>query len=211
MKNAFDKDLKQRLDNASLQETGLRFDKDKLWGKIEKKKAKKRIPFLPWVSHAAAVAAGLAAGILLFVHRDQQPANSHQVIVQQKEVPVVQTVTDTVYIVKNENAQHQKPASVAIIKTPQQAPVATEQKTLPGATNNVLQVQEEQPVLAMNERVQPKVLHLADMENENAQSNTNTRKQKKSSFFVLSNHNPSESTSETFSMLVAQKLKLTKN
>ncbi|MFA6057792.1 MAG: hypothetical protein WC756_06320 [Taibaiella sp.] len=210
MKNEFDKNLKQRLDNASLQEAGLRFDKDKLWGKIEKKKAKKRIPFLPWVSHAAAVAAGLAIGIFFFVHKDQQPVSDHQVVVQQKETPIVKTITDTVYIVKNETSQHQKPASVTIIKTPQQTSVAVEQKTSPGAANTILPAKDEQPVLAMNERVQPKVLHLADMENENAQSNTREQK-KPSSIFVLSSQNQSESTSETFSMLIAQKLKLTKN
>jgi hypothetical protein len=210
MKNEFDKDLKQRLDNASLQEAGLRFDKDKLWGKIEKKKAKKRIPFLPWVSHAAAVAAGLAIGIFFFVHKDQQPASDHQVVVQQKETPIVKTTTDTVYIVKNETPQHQKPASATIIKTPQQASIAVEQKNLPGAANTILPAKEEQSVLAMNERIHPKVLHLSDMENENAQSNTREQK-KPSSIFVLSSQNQSESTSETFSMLIAQKLKLTKN
>lgn len=209
MKNAFDKDLKQRLDNASLQEAGLPFDKDKLWGKIEKKKAKKQIAFLPWISHAAAIAAGLAAGIFLFVPKDQQVDN-HQVVVQQKEVPVVQTIIDTVYIVKNENSQHQKPASVTITKTQQQAPAATVQKTLPGITDNVLPAKEEQPALAVNERVQPKVLHLADIENENAQPHTWERK-KNTFFVILPDRNQSGSGTESFSMLVAQKLNLTKN
>jgi hypothetical protein len=209
MKNTFDKDLKQRLDSASLQEAGLRFDKEKLWGKIEKKKAKKRIPFLPWISHVAAVAAGLAAGIFLFVHKDQQQGN-HQVVVQQKEIPVLKTITDTVYIVKNEPQQHQKPASVTVIKIPQQTTVATTQKTLPPTPDNILPEKEEQPVLAVSERVQPKVLHLADIENENAKPHTWERK--RNTFFVtLPDRSQSGSSTESFSMLVAQKLNLTKN
>jgi flagellar basal body-associated protein FliL len=211
MKNTFDKDLKQRLDNASLQEAGLHFDKEKLWGKIEKKKAKKRIPFLPWISHTAAVAAGLAVGIFLFVHKDQQQ-NDHHVVVQQKEVPVLKTITDTVYIVKNEQ-QHQKAAVVSISKTPQQISVAMTQKTLSGTPrtpDNILPVKEEQPALAVNERVQPKVLHLTDIENENAQPHTWERK--RNSFFVtLPDRSQSVSSTESFSMLVAQKLNLTKN
>jgi hypothetical protein len=210
MKNAFDKDLKQRLDNASLQEAGLSFDKDKLWGKIEKKKAKKRIPFLPWISHAAAVAAGLAIGVFFFVHKDQQPANDHQVVVQEKEVPILKTITDTVYIVKNESSQHQQPASATITKTPQQAFVETAQKTLPGTKGNILQVKEEQPILAVNEHAQPKVLHLADIENEN--SKPRIRGRETPLFFVaFPERNQSGLSTETFSMLVAQKLNLTKN
>jgi hypothetical protein len=209
MKNAFDKDLKQRLDEASLQEAGLRFDKDKLWVKIEKKKAKKRIAFLPWLSHAAAIAAGLAAGIFLFVPKDRQ-VNDHKVIVQQKEVPVLKTIIDTVYIVKNEEQQHQKPASITIIKTPQRAPVATTQKVSPGIIDHTLPIKEEQPALAINEHVQPKVLHLTDIGNENAQSHTKERR--KNTFFVtLPDRNQSGLNTETFSMLVAQKLNLKKN
>lgn len=210
MENKFDKDLKQRLDDTSLPEAGLRFDKDKLWGKIEKKKTKKRIAFLPWISHTAAVAAGLAAGIFLFVHKDHLPENDHQVVIQQKEIPVVQTVTDTVYIVRNENLPHQKSASGTITKTQPQTIIETEQKTLPGAANSVLPVKEEQTALATNKRVQPKVLHIADMENENAQSNIREQK-KPQSFFALSNQDRSGSISETFSMSLAQKLNLTKN
>jgi hypothetical protein len=209
MKNTFDKDLKQRLDDASLQEAGLRFDKEKLWGKIEKKKAKKRMPFLPWLSHAAAIAAGLAIGIFLFVPKGQQPLNDHHLVIQQKEVPVVRTITDTVYIVKNEPQQYQKPASVAISKIPQQASVTTTQKTLP-TPDNILPVKEEQPTLAVNERVLPKVLHLTDIENENAQPHT--RERKRNTFFVtLPDRSQLESSTESFSMLIAQKLNLTKN
>lgn len=208
MKNTFDKDLKQRLDEASLPEAGLRFDKNKLWDKIEKKKAKKRIAFLPWISHAAAVAAGLVLGIFLFMHKDQ-PASRYQVIVKQKEVPVLRTITDTVYIVQNEQHKHPKPVSVTTTGIPQQAPVLT-QKVSPGTQDHALQVKEEQPALVINERVQPKVLHLTDIGNENAQSHAKERK--KNTFFVtLPDRHESGLSTETFSMLVTQKLNLKKN
>lgn len=209
MKNTFDKDLKQRLDEASLPEAGLRFDKDKLWGKIEKKKAKKRISFLPWISHAAAVAAGLAAGIFLFVHKDQ-PASDHSVIVQQKETPVLRTITDTVYIVKHEKEQTQPSVLRKTTKAQQPVAVATVQQPVKIITDPKLPEKEAQPVIALHKPNPPKVMHLIDMDNENAQPYT--RERKRNTFFVnLSDRSQSGSGTESFSMLVAQKLNLTKN
>jgi hypothetical protein len=204
MENKFDKDLKQRLGEASLPEAGLRFDKDKLWGKIEKKKAKKRIAFLPWVSHAAAVAAGLAAGIFLFIHKDQ-PVASPQVAVQQKGI----TVRDTVYIVKNEKEQTQQPSVLRkAAKAQVPASVTTVQQPLYIATDTEQPEEDAQAVIALNKSVPLKVLHLTDIDNENSKPHIRVRE--KPSFFVV-DRNQAESSPETFSMLIAQKLNLKKN
>jgi hypothetical protein len=178
MENHFDKDLKDRLGDASLPEAGLRLDKDKLWSRIEKKKAKKRIAFLPWVSHAAAIAAGLALGIFFFTKGTDENPVSKTISVQQQTRSSVPTVHDTVYIVRTDpqqEQQHQQPNKPAAHSTIQKAtPLVPQQK-------NVF-VKEEQPnVNKLKESdhapetvfagIAPrpvKVLHLRDMDNENA-------------------------------------------
>ena len=212
MENHFDKDLKDRLGEASLPEAGLRLDKDKLWSRIEKKKAKKRIAFLPWLSHAAAIAAGLAFGFFFFVHKDQS-VKEHQVAIQQKSTSILQTTTDTVYIVKKEKEQTQQPSVLRkVTKVQQQASATTVHQPVHIPTDNIeLPEKEVQPVIAINNHAPLlKVLHLTDMDNENSKPCIGDRG--KPSFFVdVPDRSRSESSTETFSMLVAQKLNLTKN
>lgn len=209
MENKFDKDLKQRLGEASLPESGLRLDKDKLWNKIEKKRSGKRIAFLPWISHVAAMAAGLAAGIFMFVHNDQ-PETNQPVIVQHQEAPVVKRVTDTVYIAKNEKEQIKQPSALGkTTKAPLPAPAPVQQPDNI-TTDDRLRKKEMQPMIAMNKPVPVKVLHLADIDNENAQPHI--RAQEKPSFFVaFPDRNPSGPGTETLSALLTQKLNPTKH
>lgn len=215
MEQDFDKDLKQRLDNASLPEAGVRFDKDKLWAKIENKKNRKRVSFLPWVSHAAAVAAGLAIGIFFFTRANNEEPDTTNVAVHQQEQPATAPTRDTVYLAKQESKkqsnnpkalpvtrhqQEQKPAQETVIANEKQPYPEKEEMPQPAPA----------PIFAAVQHKQTKVLHLSDMGNENA--NPKVWREKKSIFNVTQyNGNQSEQGTETVTALIAQKLKLTRN
>jgi hypothetical protein len=214
MKQDFDNNLKQRLGEASLPEAGVRFDKDKLWAKIEKKKTKKSIKFLPWVSHAAAVAAGLVIGIFFFTREHKAETTTPAVVVKQDR-PAAATITDTVYVVKHD-AQTQKNEKkvVPVIRLQEQQkwepePIVVKETLLQTEKQNLTEPVPEQ-VLAVTQTKRVKVLHLSDIDNENANPKAWERKK---TFFEMaqSNNMQSDTHSETISMLVAKKLNLTKN
>lgn len=215
MKNRFDKELKQRLENTSLEEAGMALDKEKLWGRIEKKKSSGRSIALPWLSHIAAVAAGLMIGLFLFL-KEEQPQDQ-TVATQQNAVPVNGAKTDTVYI-------NRKPAgNYGLTKNNVQPKPAPTGQTLPGLLRPAVQEQEEQPalpVVAEQEQpqiasivfpaVKPRVLHLSDMDNENAHPKA-ARKQDLA--FIKKYLNPTQSgqNKETFSMIVEKEIFNVKN
>jgi hypothetical protein len=215
MEHNFDKDLKQRLDNTSLPEAGLSFDKDKLWGKIENKKNKKRIPFLSWATHTAAVAAGLAIGIFFFTRANKEEPATLNVVAQKQNQQVTTTITDTVYLAQHESTsqkQGQKTTTITRLQQEQKQPQKTiiAQETQPQPEQKTMPEPTPVPVFAMAQTKQVKVLHLSDMGNENA--NHTVTKEKKSIFNIAQyNSASSESGVETFTALIAQKLNLTRN
>lgn len=127
------KKLKDRMDNASLDEVMPGFDHMQTWSELEQRiPKKKRMPLASWWSHAAALIAGLLiGGVLLNALRGKETvvqevpvANSKvksqnskdgmPVLAEQQEIaPTVIKETDTLYIVKellvgNSKVKYQK-------------------------------------------------------------------------------------------------------
>jgi hypothetical protein len=218
MKSEFDKHLKQKLDNTSPEEVGCSLNSGKLWDKIEQKKKGKQIKFMPWMSHAAAVAAGLVIGIFFFTKQTDETTESSTIAVHPYSKPAITTIHDTVYLAKTNEEQNPEfinpetkvnksiqKARPAILIQQQQSQTVLKENTFP--QTNKLKDPEHAPeatfLVALPKQV--KVLHLSDMDNENTPATINTRK-KPIPIFVLSKDLPSETNTETLSMLVVKTL-----
>ena len=59
MNNDLDKQLRDLLDASSPADAGFELNKERVWRTIDSKQETKVIPFRKWISHAAAVAAGI--------------------------------------------------------------------------------------------------------------------------------------------------------
>jgi len=175
MDNSFDRLLKEKLADQSPEALGLRPDREKLWQQVEARK-KQKVRLIPlWLSHTAAVAAGLLIAFFFLPHKGNNTKES---------VPAVagrQTVikTDTVFVLQAATAtgpgmptttipQHHNRAAAAtpIVASKPEAPTAN--IPLPEAREERLEAPIEAPVVATAPHQTPRVLHLADMDNENA-------------------------------------------
>lgn len=185
MDNSFDRDLKRKLENQSPESLGFRPDRDKLWQQIESGKKKKTRLVPLWLSHTGAVAAGLLIAFFVLSRRAAEPEHRPMAVHVQ---PAIRTITDTVYAPATPQTVQQQP-QVAAVAT---APSGSRQKTaaLPPAVVPrkgtatpeppapaqpepvpVTDPKTEAPlVLAAAPRQHRKVMHLADMDNENTMS-----------------------------------------
>ncbi len=214
MKDSFERDLKQKLEQATPEELGFRPDRDKLWGKINAQPKTKTVPLRTWITHAAAIAAGLLIGAF-FLNRDQQPAvatGTPPLSSSQK----VKIKTDTVYVLQPAREHKDQ-------KTTAQAPVVTETRqhqepNLPTVPQEQIAQNKETPApatlpgeitVATNKQL-PKVLHLSDMGNENTDTKLRTT-QNLAFFKILSNQNQTGDNQHTFSMLVKRRFIPAKN
>lgn len=207
MKNTFDKDLKQRLEEASMSDGSFAFDKEKLWNRIGEKKKSRKIIFLPWLSHAAAVAAGLAVGFFLFVQEKEKPntASNTMVQAQPQQRPSVQVITDTVYLAKAPESKAVQTAEPAAKQVRQTTGITPEAQPVPDIARQLMATP-ERTTLAANVRRPAKVLHLADMGNENASPGAQPN-QGLAILKILKRVDLSETNKETFSMMIDKKLR----
>ncbi len=207
MNSAFDRNIKQELENASPEMLGYRPDRDKLWDKIAEKKKKKTIPFTLWISHAAAVAAGLVIGIFfLMKEKTEQPA-----LVSKQPSAIIQKVTDTIYVHNNTNDQP---------SAPKHSIRSEEKKQLANYPSPIIKQDQDQEEISVaqtdaDRKEQPqhivvkasspvRVLHLVDMNNENADPK-GTPKEGFAFFKKFANQSlPDIDNKETLSMIVSK-------
>lgn len=181
MDNSFDRDIKQKLANQSPESLGFRPDRDKLWQQIESRKKKKTRLVPIWLSHTGAVAAGLLIAFFVLSRRTAGPEQKPMAV-----QPSVRTVTDTIYIQSTPQAT-QQPQLAAVATSPtgsRHKPVApppvpthegttTSEPSAPPLQEPIplAEPKTEAPVvLAAAPRQHRKVMHLADMDNENTLS-----------------------------------------
>jgi len=169
MKDSFERDLKQKLEQATPEELGFRPDRDKLWSRINAQPKAKAMPLRTWITHAAAIAAGLLIGAF-FLNREQQPA----ITTGTPPLSKVKIKTDTVYVLQPApKHKDQKTTAPAPLITPipkHQAP------SFPTVPQEQIAQNKETPTPAILPREitvaanqqPPKVLHLSDIGNENA-------------------------------------------
>ena len=216
MKDAFERDLKQKLEQATPEELGLRPDKDKLWGKIATQPKPKAMPLRNWITHAAAIAAGLLIGAF-FLNREQQPtvATGMPRLSSSQKLKIQ---TDTVYVLQpaREDKDHKTIAPAAIV-------TRTSQHLEPGlptvAQEQIAQKQEaptpeivHQEITVAGNQQPPKVLHLSDIGNENAMPQSRIIKIPiLVQLFASPNLQEDKQASASASVLIRQQLTDTKN
>lgn len=217
MKNSFDK-IKNSLEEASPEDIGLPLDREKLWAKVEAKQRKRTIVFRPWISHAAAVAAGLIVGIYFWSGSDNAAPETNPAIVHQSGPA------------KPAQVDHNKIDDTAIASRASEATVNTRDKkivqpaAIPTSNQQQVQIQEEltkvpapiiaEPpapvIIASNtpSRRKQKVLHLADMKNENGSKQIMQDPNGKSFLKqLMDRQGQQEQSTETVSAIVAGYLK----
>jgi hypothetical protein len=173
MKEDFERRLKQKLEQATPEELGYRPDKEQLWNRITTQQKKpKTLPLVTWITHAAAIAAGLLIGAF-FLNWENQPAAVQlmpDVVSSQK----LKIRTDTVYVLQSPGA-HKDPEKVVPATAVNQARPHRETGQPTAAQEQIVQKQEipapkmerQETTIARNQQP-PKVLHLSDIGNENA-------------------------------------------
>ncbi|WP_157977238.1 hypothetical protein [Taibaiella helva] len=175
MDNSFDRLLKEKLADQSPEALGFRPDREKLWQQMEAKK-KRQTRLIPlWLSHTAAVAAGLLIAFFFLPHKGNNTKESAPAVAGRQTV----IRTDTVFVLQAATAtgpgmptttipQHHNRAAAAapIITSKPEAPTAN--IPVPEAKEEKLEAPIEAPVVAAAPPQTPRVLHLADMDNENA-------------------------------------------
>lgn len=172
MNNDFDKQIKNLLEDSTAADAGFELNKKDVWDKIELKQETKIISFRKWISHAAAVIIGILLCLPFLFHSEKEEVKTVTII---KTVPSVKTINDTVFIVQNtvQNITKQNDSSVTIKKnnSPENiAEKASQPKQYDSNIINLLPVSNPNQMIAVTEKSRPKnkVLHLVDIENENA-------------------------------------------
>jgi hypothetical protein len=224
MKNDFDKKLADKLNSSSLEDLGLSPNRENMWRSIEQKQQKKTINFRMWLTHAAAIALGVFAGIY-FLGRDKDATVKYVVVEkpakqapahEQKIEPTEETNIDNT--ISQAEPRKAKSATTYIAATPKQSEtVIAPKQPIPEIQPSTLVIEEKQPpvyttleptTVAATSTKPKKVLHLADMTNEN--NNLVERKRYKTETFwagfvprqpfVKDNY-------ETFSNIVADRIR----
>ncbi|WP_118975863.1 hypothetical protein [Taibaiella koreensis] len=175
MDNSFDRLLKQKLAGQSPESLGFRPDREKLWQQVEAKRKKKTRLIPLWLSHTAAVAAGLAVGFFFLSREEKTRPEQQPVAVHQPAATRPQTVSPPQAGPEEDHragttvAQHNKHHPTSSL--PDVRPTTTETPPLPAVPEmpeSQPEMVREEPVIATTARQAPQVLHLADMDNENA-------------------------------------------
>lgn len=213
-----DEKMREMLNDASLKALGHSVDSEAVWNKLSGEKSKgKSMKFKPWITHAAAVAAGILLAVLIGMNAFSP---SKETLVSGVQVPLKEhssVVHDTVFVAKqNESSwvsKDKKGKAAETIRNPE-----TEKKQVPVASilpvNNVLHetaavadTGQEVVVAKVIPAKSLPVMHLTDMDNENASQYYKSEQEKG---YVLFNKItiPANTTdrSETISMLVVNQL-----
>ncbi|GEM_PF-5549818 len=217
MKNSFDK-IRNSLEEASPEDIGLPLDREKLWAKVEAKQRRKTIVFRPWLSHAAAVAAGLIVGIYFWSGSDNATPDANPAIVHQsspaKPAQVDQSKIDDTAIASQAseatvNTRDKKIAQPAAIATSNQQQVQINEE--PTKVPEPIIAEPPAPIIIASNtpsRSKQKVLHLADMKNENGSKQIMQDPNGKSFLKqLMDRQGQQEQSTETVSAIVAGYLK----
>ncbi|KAA5534495.1 hypothetical protein F0919_07690 [Taibaiella lutea] len=214
MKNDFDKQIKNLLDGASAADAGFNLDKKAVWDRIESKQQTKIIPFKKWISHAAAVIIGILLCLPFLFHSQKEVIKTVTVT---KTIPSIQTISDTVFVVQNTtqntiNQNNTLPEVKKTISPETVAGTASQPKQENNNKTDVTQTNNSQQLIATAEVPRPKVrvLHLVDMENENAIPQT--KQPENYALFnkiIIPGH--ADDKSETISMIVSNQFFNSKN
>ena len=170
MEHEFDDELRQRLERTTPESAGFQLNKEALWRKIEQKQKKKSKLLLKWLSHTAAVAAGLLIGILLFQHKEVDVQPEKPSVVLQHSPEETLPSHDTLYIAKaasklrEERNKTQQPKSLLPANALHIAR-ADSGSTIPPVAEHTPEVQHPESVAVHAQKV--KILHIADIGNEN--------------------------------------------
>lgn len=229
MSGSFEERLKQKLEQSSPEELGYRPDREQLWHKVVTRQKRRSLPLRLWLSHAAAIAAGLLiGGFFLATYKDREAAAG---LKPGQATAVVQTQQPQA--AENTNAPDKAPVtpSVATVQpatrhhlqqahNPQPAkgqpptpitPVTTQQQVTTAAVP--VPVPTPEPVVVA--RVEPtktakaKVLHLMDIDNENTRALRSPRESNSSWAWMLPRPTGSDGTS--FSQQLSEHLFHSKN
>lgn len=213
MKSDFDKQIKKLLEDSTATDAGFDLNRTAVWDKIESKQKSKVISFPKWMSHAAAVIIGILLCLPFLFNAGKETVKTVTVV---KTIPSVQTIMDTVWVVKTPGQSITKQprtlttAKSSFSETIAGQPLQTKQKD--GTITNVVPANTPETLIAETKISTPKskVLHLLDIENENA-----IPQAKHTSHYALFNKTniPSgmDDKSQTISMIVDAKFFSSKN
>lgn len=172
MKNDLDKQIKGLLEDATPADAGFELDRNAVWNRVESKQKAKAIPFRKWISHAAAAVIGILLCLPFLWHHEKEVIKTVTVT---KTIPSIQTASDTVFVVQNPiQVIKNQPRLSAVTKrsTPTQSIANTtlQPKTEDNNVPDITPPNNTEQVIAQSTIAKPKVkvLHLVDMENENA-------------------------------------------
>jgi hypothetical protein len=225
MKTSFDQQLKQQLDQSRPEDLGYKPDRDKLWGRIEAKQKRKTLPLRLWISHAAAIAAGLVVGsyFLTTYNKSEEPAvlgqagqmatqvvpkpAASQAIPVAAPVPVTQPPASLLPKAHNSNtnlALHGLPAQKLQLPA-DKTTNTTEIIPDPGNGTKTL------PEVAQVTLPKVRVLHLMDIHNENTRLMRADEPKPEMRWAWLLPDNNGQSGTESFSAQISQHILHPKN
>lgn len=220
MKEAFDRELKKKLEGLRPGEAGFTPAYDRIWERVQAgKKQPAVLPWRSWLSHAAAIAAGLVLGIFLLRPSEKPHPPTAVVSVADRQPapapagpPIV--IRDTLYVqVPARVTPPRRPATGTPVQT---VPAPTLQQHIatvsPDTVPQALTKEPAQEALLATAKPAPlKVLHLSDIDNENAHPHS-SRETMPAFFKRLINKGEGNNNSpETLSMLVSRHLSPSKN
>ncbi len=226
MSGSFEERLKQKLEQSSPEELGYRPDREQLWHKVVTRQKRRSLPLRLWLSHAAAIAAGLLiGGFFLATYKDREaaaglkPGQATAVVQTQQpqaaentnapdKAPVTPSVATVQPATRHQLQQAHNPQPAKGQHPAPIAPVTTQQQVITAA----VPAPTPEPVVA---RVEPtktekaKVLHLMDIDNENTRALRSPRESNNSWAWMLPRPTGSDGTS--FSQQLSEHLFHSKN
>lgn len=180
MSSSFDDQLRRKLDKIIPEDVGLPFDREKVWERIHiVPPDRKVLPFKSWswITHTAAITAGIFIGIWFFAKEKQAPpgtiavgpatgeipfANNNPI--SAKELPLTKTRPATATVSRSAAATNRLPSrTIQVANSEDDLIKPVEHQEDPEIIN-------EAPVIAqanIKMHIHKQVLHLADIMNEN--------------------------------------------
>jgi len=211
MKDLFEDHIKNRMEEAAPEALGYRPDREALWSRIAAgRPARRPLPFRNWVTHAAAIAAGFLLALVLLQDDPQKtaaPERAQATVAAQGPVP--ETAAPPAKRSPAAVAAHRKPVAV---HRPQPGPLQRQEpvnEAQPAPPEPVFQAPQDQPAATVAAAPAPKqlpVLHLNELDNENAPRQEQERRH---AGFIdrLAIYNPGPGHSETVSVLVGKAIR----
>lgn len=222
MKSSFDQQIKQQLEQSSPEDLGYTPDRDNLWSRIEAKQNRKRLPLRMWLSHAAAIAAGLVIGSY-FLTTYRQDTAQQDISQTEQHTTAVLAKQDTLQSVAmpgqhnpssvttqaRSTRSHIAPAPRPVTQQQPEPVIAAQPQPEPGPLPAGRD--EEPTVIAQAAQPKVKVLHLMDMRNENTKLMQAEHPQPETRWAWLLPEQAEKSGTESFSAQVVKHILHPKN